>query len=61
MSLAPFEFLFFERGKEASNDVTTFWTWDLSLNRDQLFFEKILHVNPFMPSVPYIGHQHHQN
>ena len=22
-----------------------FWTWDLSRNRNQLFFEKILHVN----------------
>ena len=38
-------FLFFDSVKEASNDMNTFWTWDLSRKRNQLFFEKILYAN----------------
>ena len=46
MSLAAsIFFLVFDSAKEGSNDVTNFWTWYLSLHRNQYFFEKILHAN----------------
>ena len=45
MSLAASEFLFLTVQKKQVMTSPLFWTWDLSPNRNQLFFEKILHVN----------------
>ena len=45
MSLAASEFLFLTVQKKQVMMSPLFWTWDLSLNRNQLFFEKILRVD----------------
>ena len=44
MSLAAFEFLFLTLQEKQVMRLPLFWTWDLSLNRNQLLFEKILRV-----------------
>ena len=45
MSLAASEFLFLTVQKKQVMTSPLFWTWYLSLNRKQFFYEKILHVN----------------
>ena len=44
MSLTASEVLFLTVQKKQVMTSPLFWTWDLSLNRNYLFFEKILHV-----------------